>query len=728
MCTAAGSHALMQKLPLDAVFTGSSHISMAGDEGLESSHPLLQAAQEFHAFWFPDELQPNSVQSFWFGAKRPRDRKLFKQLCQKFCEPLRTAEQLHEIDPSWFQRLGPASQLRLAIFLDQQSRNQRATLDRNQGQQSEEASNVENQIVRCSRIARELADRLLQTRISCADIMGATGASNAQICFLTLVLRHTQELGAVRAAQRLLDEMQESVPVVAAFRQRNSEILLKMESEAYVREALERHTPRKASYDGSGHSPLPTICLDSACVNSSGALSPNCLSWASHSERWDQLASHPLSQEMLRELRKRSLMTPEAHVLLSYSGGVDSTAHLLLLLALRRRFKMPGLSCLMLSYPNRQPEEVEAEQLWATWVCHQLQVDLYIYDVNLARPHADVASTACGLSREDYERWTKEIRYKMYRSLLPTTEGSAVVLGHHQDDVDENRLDHLMKGHVLGDVEGMWAWRRIHDVQLCRPLLHKRKADFLSLLQEFPTPFFRDSTPPWSVRGATRSALDSLQPDVREILVSRLQSFGELSLEVGSMLDRAVDSWTQDHVCVLSLPRGARGIALNLDALFSLEVGHGLAEVESLISEIRQLWNPLLSLGAEKETEVSKQTPLSAIPEHSFDVPALLFERGFLAAAQGQGDLVSRRLGHYHSSESISVNRKAVHHLFANIRNCMKPHFSGGLSQEFLACKDLTSSWFVLSNFRGLRNVMLLPVLLPLPAALLPPLPLVCKV
>ncbi len=52
-----------------------------------------------------------------------------------------------------------------------------------------------------------------------------------------------------------------------------------------------------------------------------------------------------------------------------------------------------------------------------------------------------------------------------------------------------------MKGHVLGDVEGMWSWRWIQKVQLFRPLLQRRKEDFVALLKAFPTPHFRDSTP-----------------------------------------------------------------------------------------------------------------------------------------------------------------------------------------------------------------------------------------
>ena len=133
---------------------------------------------------------------------------------------------------------------------------------------------------------------------------------------------------------------------------------------------------------------------------------------------------------------------------------------------------------------------------WAAWLCHQLAVDLYIYDVQLARPHGEEGTG--GLTREEYERYTKAIRFRskrtelgsqvpgskpceisnsdqtlepwnphksgwqmmnaenktlvnrvatrMYRCLLADHEGpTAVILGHHQDDVDENRLE-------------PWAW------------------------------------------------------------------------------------------------------------------------------------------------------------------------------------------------------------------------------------------------------------------------------
>ena len=572
--------------------------------------------------------------------------------------PLRAAEQLLRDSPPPTM-LTMEQQLRLAVFLDQQSRNERA---------GGETPEVEELIRCCSSLARTLADQILGSCKTCEAILESTGASHAQFCFFTLVLRHTQKLEDVVVAQNLLQELQalSDTDLVKAFLKYNSEALLRLQSCAYVEEAIHQHFPEQLR---SSQKPMFDRCLAPRCLGDDFA--SRCLSWLHVG--WRAWASHLMVQELQQSLDRQGLLNSSAHVLLSYSGGVDSTAHLLLLRALRECCPdAPSISCLLLSYPNREADEVEAEKQWASWICHQLGVDLFVYEVRLARPHLDAGDGVFGVTREKYERWTKEIRFRMYRCLLAPHQGrKAVILGHHQDDVDENRLDHLMKGHVLGDVEGMWAWREIHEVQLFRPLLHRRKADFIALLEEFPTPHLRDSTPGWSVRGSTRAALDSLPSETRGRLVFALKDFGSLSREVGQELDMAIELWAQSCTHQLQLPRGATGIALDLKALWALRVGERLAEVKELIATIREIWNPLVTSNA-----------LSVIPENFSDIPCLLFEKGFFAAAES---LVSKRPGHYHSSHGSSVNRKAVRHLYENIRACLKPHFAGGLTQEWLS-------------------------------------------
>ena len=66
-----------------------------------------------------------------------------------------------------------------------------------------------------------------------------------------------------------------------------------------------------------------------------------------------------------------------------------------------------------------------------------------------------------GLTREEYERETKRIRLRMYAETAKleradaSTRRTVVLVGHHLDDCDENRVEQLAAGHLLGDLRGM---------------------------------------------------------------------------------------------------------------------------------------------------------------------------------------------------------------------------------------------------------------------------------
>ncbi len=72
----------------------------------------------------------------------------------------------------------------------------------------------------------------------------------------------------------------------------------------------------------------------------------------------------------------------------------------------------------------------------------------FTYSVRLRRPHGDVKT---GLSRERYEEVTKDIRFKKYEECFDAmgTTSNCVIIGHHQDDVDENRITELGKGTLV---------------------------------------------------------------------------------------------------------------------------------------------------------------------------------------------------------------------------------------------------------------------------------------
>ena len=69
----------------------------------------------------------------------------------------------------------------------------------------------------------------------------------------------------------------------------------------------------------------------------------------------------------------------------------------------------------MISFAAESTESAESED-WASWLCHHLAVDLFIYEVKLARPHpsgdGESGASGSGLTREEYERFTKAIRFR----------------------------------------------------------------------------------------------------------------------------------------------------------------------------------------------------------------------------------------------------------------------------------------------------------------------------
>ena len=102
--------------------------------------------------------------------------------------------------------------------------------------------------------------------------------------------------------------------------------------------------------------------------------------------------------------------------------------------------------------------------------------------------------------------------------------------------------------------------------------------------QAYPTPHFRDSTPSWSVRGATREALDALPQ--RPLLTELLSRVGRLSAEVGHALDASLQRWAEQSRR-LQLPKG-EALALHLAPL--KETVKGLEELRDTVEKLREIW------------------------------------------------------------------------------------------------------------------------------------------
>ncbi|CAD7948645.1 unnamed protein product [Amoebophrya sp. A25] len=319
----------------------------------------------------------------------------------------------------------------------------------------------------------------------------------------------------------------------------------------------------------------------------SKTLAPKTLPWlssdflvADHDQReryarpaWRKPEAEPLLRSLLDKLEDVNNSSQDGRprqCLLSFSAGVDSTACACLLSAFQ---EMSAWACLYLQYPNRGELEAAAELSWVRAACRKLKAPLFWFRMDLLRPHQEqvvqvqqeedagdekehVANAAfpggvsceiSGLSREEYEKYTRDIRFHMYRQAWKLfiegrkdgcesgrqkeQEGDqdrghhdqdqdqdnlpCILLGHHEDDCDENRIENLTRGHLLcrdhGGADGMVVSRVLGGVRLWRPYVTgTRKQEFLDLLEALKFPYLRDSTPAWSVRGVIRKTLDAI--------------------------------------------------------------------------------------------------------------------------------------------------------------------------------------------------------------------------
>lgn len=211
-------------------------------------------------------------------------------------------------------------------------------------------------------------------------------------------------------------------------------------------------------------------------------------------------------RDALLALRVRSFVRKElgvdwrgSRLLLSLSGGVDSTALLCLILALRPLEKLT-LAAAHLDHSLRPESGADAayvRSLCAAWgvPLHERKVDI----------------RALGLAEAVGE---EEAGRKARRSFLAETasliHADWVLLAHHADDLAEDILMRLMRGAAWPGLGGMRGCDPNPALPLLRPLLMEEKANLRGLLERLHVPWREDATNSQRIGRRNRTRLDVL--------------------------------------------------------------------------------------------------------------------------------------------------------------------------------------------------------------------------
>lgn len=230
-----------------------------------------------------------------------------------------------------------------------------------------------------------------------------------RMAFLSLVLRHQRVALDVAAcmldvarsemeAYSLLDHDADLDRVLRGIHEQHLEMAARIRDLHFVRQALRPDSyPTETSTEvkSASSSSKPTVAYPSARL----ALCPSAQLRESAGFPREQLASRQVAEELRGRFGLENFAhggeekeENRKHVILSFSGGVDSTAHAFIMKALGIPFV-----CMFMRYANRASEETDNEMEWVQYICDVLEVRLFCVKIDVQRPHSGDSSIVSGV-------------------------------------------------------------------------------------------------------------------------------------------------------------------------------------------------------------------------------------------------------------------------------------------------------------------------------------------
>ena len=197
-----------------------------------------------------------------------------------------------------------------------------------------------------------------------------------------------------------------------------------------------------------------------------------------------------LPQRAWRFIQSRDLLRAGERVVLGLSGGPDSVALALVLLALRDDGTLPlDIRLAHLNHCLRGAESDADERFCRAFA--------EAHGLPLAVERAEVRREARS-RRLSLEAAARDVRYGFLARVALAARASAVATGHHADDVAETVLLRIVRGAALAGLGAVAPSRPLAPeapgVRLVRPLLPAARADVLAYLRERGQAFRRDSS------------------------------------------------------------------------------------------------------------------------------------------------------------------------------------------------------------------------------------------
>jgi len=256
-----------------------------------------------------------------------------------------------------------------------------------------------------------------------------------------------------------------------------------------------------------------------------------------------------------------------SHLLVGVSGGIDSTALLLVLhyLSSRKNFCVTAVHI----NHNLRPEAAE-DALWIEELCNSIGINCILESV-------DVSALSEKLSI-GIEEAGRHARYGLFQELLSKKSADFIVLGHHLDDLSEDVLMRLARGTGWPGLAGMPGYDPKRS--LIRPFLLLPKSTLNSFLSSLGVNWREDATnadPTWTrnrIRNEVLPLFLKENPNFRES-IGRLWKIGQIEQDYWATM---TSTTSQDiNNTVLKSTHKAVRLRLYKATLDALGVGQTLA-------------------------------------------------------------------------------------------------------------------------------------------------------
>lgn len=187
-----------------------------------------------------------------------------------------------------------------------------------------------------------------------------------------------------------------------------------------------------------------------------------------------------IEETVLSYLHSNALIEKGMHVCVCFSGGVDSSVLLRILLSVREELGIHLSAC----HFNHQirGENADRDEAFCASICRELCVPFF-------RGGADVPALAreCGKSLEEAAR---DARYAWFSSLGKKERIDRFATAHHKNDQAETVVFHLLRGTTVAGLRGIPPRRG----DIIRPLLGLSRAEIEAYAREHEIPFCMDET------------------------------------------------------------------------------------------------------------------------------------------------------------------------------------------------------------------------------------------